>query len=233
MPTIVITGASQGIGAAIARRFAREPGATVVLVARNKERLDNVAAGCRELGASASTFVCDVADHEAVEATMSEIVAANGAPDLLVNNAGTFVPGSLLDTTPEEFRRQVDVNLNSAFYVTRSMLPAMIANKRGSIYFMASVASIRAYTNGVAYCASKHGLLGLSRVVREETRNDGIRTVAFLPGATRTASWDGTDLPDQRFMKPEDVAELVWSTYALSPRTMVEEVVMRPQLGDI
>lgn len=233
MPTIIITGASQGIGTAIALRFAREQNVTLALVARNEANLKTVADQCRSLGAKASVVVCDVADHHAVAHAMQSLVETLGVPDLLINNAGTFLPGSILETSPEEFKRQVDVNLNSAFYVTRSILPAMLERKSGAVYFMASVASIRAYPNGGGYCASKHGLLGLSRVVREETRNDGIKTVAFLPGATRTASWDGTDLPDERFMAPEDIAELVWSTFSLSPRTMVEEVVMRPQLGDI
>jgi NAD(P)-dependent dehydrogenase (short-subunit alcohol dehydrogenase family) len=221
------------MGRAIALRFAGDEGVRLALVARNETKLNEVAAACRQRGAMAQVYPCDVTDNAAVEAMASEIVKSFGAPDLLVNNAGTFMPGGILETTPEEFVKQIHVNLSSAFYVTRAFLPSMLERKSGSIHFMASVASIRAYAGGAAYCASKHGLLGLARVVREETREHGIKTVIFLPGATRTASWDGTDLPDSRFIPPEDIANIVWNTHSLSPRTVVEEVLIRPQLGDI
>ena len=233
MQVVVVTGASQGMGKAIALRFAGDPETRVVLIARNEAKLNDVAKVCRARGADAFVYACDLTDHEAVASTAAAIVADVGTPDLLVSNAGTFLPGGLLETTPEEFKRQIDINLSSGFYVTRAFLPSMLERKSGSIFFMASVASIRAYPGGGAYCASKHGLLGLARVVREETREHGIRTITFMPGATRTASWDGTDLPDERFIPPDDIADLVYSTYAVSPQTVVEEILIRPQLGDI
>ncbi len=233
MSTIVITGASQGMGRAIALRFAAADGVKLALVARNKTKLAAVAEACRSKGATVEIYPCDLTDSNAVERLGAKVLEELGTPDLLVNNAGTFLPGSLLETTVEDFKKQIDVNLSSAFYVTRAFLPSMIDQKRGSIHFMGSVASTKAYPGGGAYCASKHGLLGLARVVREETREHGIRTVIFMPGATRTASWDGTDLPDSRFIPPDDIAEIVWSTYSLSPQTVVEEVLIRPQLGDI
>jgi len=95
------------------------------------------------------------------------------------------------------------------------------------------VPSIKAYPNGGSYAISKFALLGFSKVLREELKPAGIRVTAILPGATKTASWEGTDLPDSRFMKPEDVAEAVFSAWSLSPHSVVEELLIRPQLGDI
>ncbi len=233
MPTVVITGASQGIGQAIAEAFAAEPDARLALVSRNEQKLNVVAEACRAKGAEAAVFLCDVTDIQAVDNTAAAIQTRWGVPDVLVNNAGMFQPGSILDTAPAVFREQVEVNLNSAFYVTHALLPAMVTEQRGHLFFMASVASIRAYPGGAAYCAAKHGLLGLARAVREETKNQGIRVTTLLAGATRTPSWDGTDLPDERFMPAEDIARTVLDLWKLSDRTVVEEILLRPQEGDL
>ncbi len=230
---VLITGASQGIGAAIARRFALASGNRLVLLARNRERLEKVASHCRALGAEAMVIPTDVTREEAVLQARKQVETAYGPPHVVVNNAGQFLPGSVLNTSAEQFRAQVEVNLLSAFIVTHTFLPLMLEQGEGHLFFMGSVASIRAYPNGAAYCAAKHGLLGLARVVREETRESGIRVTTLLPGATWTPSWTGTDLPPERFMPPEDIAEMVFQIHLLSPRTDVEEIILRPQLGDI
>ena len=233
MQTIVVTGASQGIGRAISEAFASFPQARIALIARNKQKLEETASLCHTKGAEALPFPCDLTADEEVSATAGAILSKWGAPDVLVSNAGMFEPGSLLETTPSAFRRQLEVNLTSAFLVTHAFLGSMIERRAGSIFYMASVASIRAYPAGAAYCASKHGLLGLARSVREETREAGIRVTTLLPGATLTSSWDGVDVPAERLMPPEDIAKTVLEIYRLTDRTVVEEIVLRPQLGDI
>ena len=233
MPTIVVTGASQGIGRAVCEAFAELPDAKIALLARSEEKLEQVATSCRSRGAEAMPVRCDVTVDEDVVAAAQAVLTRWGAPDVLVNNAGLFEPGSLVDTTAEAFRRQLDVNLTSAFLVTQAFLPAMIERGSGTLFYMASVASIRAYPAGGAYCAAKHGLLGLARSVREETRESGLRVTALLPGATFTPSWDGVDLPEERFMPAEDIARAVVEIYGLSDRTVVEEIVLRPQEGDL
>lgn len=233
MPLVLITGASQGIGAATAEAFAALPGTRLALVSRNAEKLARVADACRAHGAEAIVFPCDLTDDDAVVRMAADVQARMGVPDVLLNNAGAFTPAPLLETSPAAFRQQVDANLTSAFLVTHAFLPAMLARGTGHLFFMGSVASIRAYPGSVAYCASKHGLLGLARVVREETREAGLRVTTLLPGSTRTPSWDGTDEPDERFMAPEDVARAVLSAYEMSARTVVEEILLRPQLGDL
>ena len=109
----------------------------------------------------------------------------------------------------------------------------MKKRKKGHIFNICSTASITAYTNGGSYCISKFAMYGMSKVLREELKADQIRVTSVMPGATFTASWEGVDLPEDRFMKPEDVAEMIFTTYQLSDRTVVEDLVIRPQLGDL
>lgn len=233
-PVVVVTGASQGIGEAAILAFAEGvPGARLALVSRNAARMEAVAARAREHGAEAEVFPCDVTQDEAVAETARAILARFGPPAVLVVNAGAFEPGMIETTTAEAFRRQLDANLTSAFLTTQAFLPAMRAARTGHLFYMGSVASVRAYPGGVAYCAAKHGLLGLARVVREETKADGLRVTTLLPGATRTPSWDGTPEPDERFMPPEDIARALLDVWRLSDRTVIEEMLMRPQLGDL
>lgn len=233
MGTVVVTGASRGIGAAVALAFAREPETNVVLLARSRAQLERVAARCRELGADALALPCDVTDAEAVSICAEAVHRRFGAADVLVNNAGSFAPGGVAETTPAIFREQIEVNLTSAFLVTHAFLQPMLEAGRGDIIFMGSVASIKGYPRGVSYGAAKHGLLGLARSLRLEVSENGLRVVTMLPGATYTDSWSASGLAEDRFMPPEDVADAIVEICRLSRRTVVEEVLMRPQLGDV
>ena len=234
MPLVLITGASQGIGAAIAQAFAEEmPGTRLALVARTEKKLEDVAERCRQRGAEAEVFPCDVAYDDAVAHMAGKVKETMGVPDVLVNNAGSFAPGGVLEMSPVDFRRQVDVNLTSAFLVTHAFLKEMVERASGDVFFTASVASIVGYPRSVAYGAAKHGLLGMARALRAETQEMGIRVVSLLPGATYTDSWAASGLPAERFMPPEDLARLAVAIHQMSGRTVVEEVLMRPQLGDV
>ena len=232
MPLALITGASRGIGAAVALAFAAR-GWRVALVARDVAALATVAEDCRRAGGDPSAFRCDVTDDAAVADLADAVRGWGGTPDVVVNNAGAFRPGGVLDTSPEAFREQLEVNAVSAFLVTRAFLEGMLARGSGRVLMMGSVASVAGYPGGAAYGAAKHALLGLARALRAEVLGSGVSVTTLLPGATRTGSWDGTDLPDARFIPPDDVARVAVEVATLSPRTVVEEVLIRPDAGDL
>lgn len=233
-PVVLVTGASQGIGAAIARVFAAEiPGVRLALVARNERNLTLVEDACTKLGAEAAAFGCDVADEGAVDAMAGAVTKRFGAVDVLINNAGVFVGVPFTETTVAAFDQVVAANLRSAFLVSRALVPAMIQRGQGDIFFMSSIAGLDAYPNGAAYCAAKFGVTGLAKVLREETKTAGVRVCCVHPGATWTPSWSKSGIAESRIMPADDIARAFLDIYRLSRSTVVEEIVLRPQLGDV
>jgi len=153
----------------------------------------------------------------------------------LINNAGAFVPGRLQDEPADgsRLREMLAANLLSAYDVTRALLPTFAAQRSGHIFTICSTASLMAYPNGGSYGIAKFALLGFTKTLREELKTQGVRVTAVLPGATLTRSWDGVGEAPERFIRCEDVAEAVFAAFSLSPQAVVEELVIRPQLGDL
>lgn len=233
-PVVLITGASQGIGAAIAAAFAaRLPGVRLALVARSRARLAAVARRCKAHGAVAEIFPCDVANESEVAAMAKAVQRRFRRVDVLVNNAGHFAGAPLLELSVAQFDAILATNLRSVFLVTRAIAPAMIRRGRGDVFNLSSIAGLKAYPGGAAYGAAKFGVSGLSKVMREEWREKGIRVCCVYPGATWTPSWAGSGASPQRMMPASDLARAFVDIYQLSRRTVVEEIVLRPQLGDL
>ena len=165
---------------------------------------------------------------------MSAAVArAFGTVDVLINNAGGFVPKRFLETTLADFDAMIAVNLRSAFLVTRALMPALLKRGRGYVFFMRSIAGLQAYPGSTAYCAAKFGVTGLTKVLRAETKGSGVRVSCVCPGATWSPSWEGSGVSPERIMPAADVAQAFYDVYRLSPRTVVEEIVLRPEKGDL
>ena len=229
-PVVLITGASQGIGAAIAKVL---PGVKLALVARNQPNLDRVAKACAKLGAEAHTFACDVADEAAVGLMAGEVTQRFGTVDVLINNAGDFSAAPFLDLSVADFDRMIAVNLRSVFLISRAFVPAMVKRGSGDVFNMSSIAGLIAYPNGAAYGAAKFGVSGLSKVMRAELKDKGVRVCCVYPGATASPSWDGSGVDAGRMMPAEDVARAFLDIYRLTRRTVVEEIILRPQQGDL
>jgi short-subunit dehydrogenase len=233
-PVVVITGASQGIGAAIARAFAAEvPAVNLALVARDSAKLAIVAGACLGLGAKAGVFPCDVSDEAAVAALESAVRRRFGAVDVLINNAGKYLGAPFLSTTAADFDRMLSANLRSLFLVSRAFAPGMVRRRRGDIFNMGSIAGITGLAGASAYTAAKFGVAGLSKAMRAEFRDKGVRVCCVHPGATVSPSWKGSGVPAKRMMPAEDVAQAFLALYRMTRRTVVEEVILRPQLGDL
>jgi short-subunit dehydrogenase len=234
-PVILITGASQGIGEAIAFVFARElPGCRLALVARAEKNLKRVAKKCLKLGASeAEIFPCDVAEEEPVGQMAAAVLKRFRGVDVLINNAGVFRAAPFLETTVKEFDSVIAANLRSTFLVSRAVVPSMVKRGGGDVFNMSSIAGLDAYPNAAAYCAAKFGVTGLSKVMREELKGQGVRVVAVHPGATVSPSWKDSGVDPARLMPTADVARAFFDIYRLSRRTVVEEIVLRPIGGDI
>ncbi len=229
----VVTGGTKGIGRAVIEKFASLK-FDIATCSRNRQELkalqDHLMAA---YSVKAYVFEADLSVTSQVKG-FTDFVNGLGQPvDVLVNNAGYFVPGQVMEEKDGVLESMVEANVYSAYYTTRGLCPGMKSLRNGHIFNMCSIASIKAYPNGGSYAISKFALLGFSKVLREELKAHNIRVTAVLPGATRTGSWDGVDLPDERFIKPEDVAEAVAGAYLLSPQSVVEEILIRPQLGDI
>lgn len=233
-PNIVVSGASKGIGRAIVQRFYKE-GFDVAFCARNNKALNQFKNELESSGSDQKVLAisCDVSDKEAVEWFAEQVAFEFEKIDVLVNNAGIFIPGALSLEEEGTFEKQMHTNLFSAYYLTRALLPYMKELEHAHLFNICSTASITAYANGGSYCISKFALLGMNKVFREELKPEKIAVTAVLPGATLTDSWAGTDLPENRFIDAEQVAEAVWQAYQMSPRTVLEEILIRPMEGDI
>lgn len=231
---IVVSGGTKGIGRAIVEAFVKE-GFDAAVCARKPEELAKLKNELEEVYAGSTILVhaADVSVKEQVKSFADFIISLNRPVDVLVNNAGYFVPGEIATEEEGVLEQMMNANVFSAYHLTRGLVTTMRKNKSGHIFNMCSIASIKAYANGGSYAITKFALLGFSKCLREELKKDGIRVTSIMPGATKTASWDGVDLPDERFIPVEDVADIVYSSYSLSTRSVVEEILIRPQLGDI
>lgn len=234
---VIITGGSKGLGRAIAEAFGEDKqGHGIFLCARNEEDLK--AFGMELQGRFPRTnvqwYACDMSKPAEVQAFASWILAQEVRIDVLVNNAGQFIPGSVHNEADGVLEQLMAANLYSAYHLTRALLPAMIAAGRGGhIFNMCSIASLQAYANGGAYSISKFALAGFSRNLREELKPHQIKVTAVYPGAAYTDSWSGSGVDPKRIMEAQDVAKMIYAASFLSPQACVEEIVLRPQLGDL
>jgi short-subunit dehydrogenase len=230
----VITGASRGIGKAVAQIFALH-GYNLYLCSKNESNL------LQTIEELKTRFPHIKVDGQAVdvgkqqEALLFAQWVLNNADtvDVVVNNAGSFVQGNVSDEPDGALENMLNVNLNSAYHITRALLPRMKAAQRGHIFTLCSIASLAAYPGGGAYSISKFALLGFTKNLRHELKEQGIKVTAVIPGAVYTDSWESSGIAEQRIMEAGDIARMIFTASQLSPQAVVEEIILRPQLGDL
>jgi 3-oxoacyl-[acyl-carrier protein] reductase len=223
---VFVTGGGRGIGRAIALRFARE-GARVAISARHSDQLDAVVAEIDAAGGKGIAAQMNVMEHGGVEAAVWRVLQfTGGVLDVLVNNAGIFLPRPFPEIDRQNWKQTLDVNLTGAFFVTSEAIDALLEGERPLLVNIASEAAKRGFPGSVAYCASKYGLRGFSDALRAEYAERGLRVSTVYPGATDTTILDGLPGEQDRseMNRPEDVAEVVWQAWVAPAGAPIDDL---------
>lgn len=230
----IITGASKGIGRAITEAFAAE-GFDLAICARNEQDLADLAEQLQSAYPDSRIFYSafDCADRESLLGFVDEVSEQFDTIDVLVNNVGLYIPGSIMDEEDGNLELMINTNLYSAYYLSKYFAGVMIEERKGHIFNICSTASIKPVVAAGSYSISKFALMGLTKVLREELMHQGIKVTAVLPGSTLTASWSGTTIPRSKFVLPEDVAGAIMNAYKMSEGAVVDEILIRPMLGEV
>jgi len=223
----IITGATKGIGRAIAFALA-EAGYNLAICSRNVAELAALAGTLEQKGIKVHYLVTDCADKVSVYSFCDFCSSAFGQIDVLVNNAGVFIPGSLLDEEDACFENQLELNLNSVYYLSKYMGRIMRSQGFGHIINICSIASKQIKENAGSYGVTKSAMRSLNYVLRDELAKHNVKVTAVLPGSTLTASWDGMEIPKDKFVQPEDIAESISQLLKLSTAANVDELIIRP-----
>ena len=230
----VITGASRGVGKAVAEIFATH-GYHLYLSSLKEagllETIEELKARFPNIDIDGKAF--NLGKKQEARLFGEWINNTVDTIDVLVNNAGTFIPGNISNEPDGALETMLEVNLFSAYHTTRTVLPKMMTARTGHIFTMCSIAALSAYDNGGAYSISKFALLGFTRNLRKELYDYGIKVTAVIPGAIYTDSWKGSGVTEERIMEAEDIAKLIFAATQLSPAAVMEEVIVRPQLCDL
>ncbi|MDB5019252.1 MAG: short-chain dehydrogenase/reductase [Pedobacter sp.] len=223
----IITAATKGIGRAISIKLA-EQGFNLAICARNEQELKSFAEELSYTGVQVKYLKADCSLKEDVYSFCDFALKELGFIDVLVNNAGTFLPAALLDESDEAFELQLGLNLKSAYYISKRIGKTMRENRSGHIFNICSVASKEIVKNAGTYSVTKTALLCLNNVLRQELAEYNVKVTAILPGSTLTSSWEGTDIPEEKFVQPEDIANTIYHVLNLSTGANVDEVIIRP-----
>ncbi|MGV3761133.1 SDR family NAD(P)-dependent oxidoreductase [Parapedobacter sp.] len=232
--TALITGATKGMGLAITNKLAAL-GCNLLLTARNKEELEMLKATLenQHAGITVQYNACDVADAQQLDGLISWLAETVPGPDILINNVGIFKPVSVLDETDEDFQQQLQVNYITPHLLSRAVGRHMRKNRRGHIFNISSIASREPVSAAGTYTVTKFAVRGLTQVLREELRSHDVKVTEIIPGSTLTSSWEGTEIPADRFILPADIAEAIVTCLRMSDGANMEEIVIKPRYGNI
>ena len=221
------------MGKATAEKFAAA-GNNLFICARNEKELAETA---KELEAKYKCkvfyFPADLSEKRSAQEFGNWVLQQTADVDIVVNNAGQFIPGSIYNEEDGLLEKMININLYAAYHVTRIFLPSMMKRKQGHIFNMCSIAALKSYDNGGSYSISKFALMGFSKNLREELKPYNIKVTAVYPGAVYTSSWFGSGVAESRIMESKDIAEMIVASATLSPQACVEDIVIRPLLGDL
>ena len=229
--TVIITGASRGIGRVIARTFAQKTEHPLFLIARTQSDLKITRDECLEEGAKVAIASCDLTQKQQV--TGLALPDDFPPPGIIINNAGIYLLKQLQQTSYEDFLKQIKTNLFSAVHVVDRFLDDVKDLNRGLIINICSFGALEGLADSGAYATSKHALLGYTRSLRQELLSPNIGVTALNLGQTQSTSWEGSSVAAEKLIDPQDVAELLVTLTKFSPRTIAEEITLKPQHGRV
>lgn len=227
MMNAVITGATRGIGRAIALKLA-ENHYNLAICARNERELEALADELRIYPVKVFTFRIDCSKKAEALIFFENVQQAMGKVDVLVNNVGVFLPGEMLDEPDESYELQVQLNLNATYYLSKNFGKMMREAQSGHIFNICSIASTEPVENAGSYAVTKAAMLSLNNVLRKELAVYRVKVTAILPGSTFTSSWEGTTIPNETFVQPEDIAQSLHSILNLSSGVNVDQLILTP-----
>ncbi len=230
----IVTGATKGIGKAVCLKLAAN-NCNLAICSRNWPDLQDLK---KEIGdkfpeIQVILFKADLEKPQDVLDFAEFVNSEFNFVDVLVNNAGIFIPSAFLDEDENAFEKQMQINLNTPVVLSRIFGSKMRDQKKGHIFNICSVASLNPAENAGSYSVTKFALLGLTKVLRMELRSYGVKVTAVLPGSTLTASWEGTKIPADKFVLPDDVADAIINSLKMSPGANVDEIIITPLGGDV
>jgi short-subunit dehydrogenase len=231
---VIITGASRGLGKAIADIFAAN-GCNLYLTSLSERKLYDAVEELmtRFPGIVIKAKPFDLSKKQQSKDFGNWVLGFEVPVDVLINNAGSFAGRNIHDEEEGALEEMIETNLYSVYHLTRALLPVMIRQKSGHIFNMSSIAGLKAYPGGGSYSISKFALHGFSVNLREELKPHNIKVTTVFPGAAYTDSWASTGIAKERFMEAADIAKMIFAASQLSPSACVEDIILRPQLGDI
>lgn len=230
----LVTGAGSGIGAAVARALGRE-GANLVLTGRRKEPLEDMKKEIEANGVPVFAHPCDVRSADQVFDLKETALSFYGHVDVLINSAGVALNRPILESSEEDFERLFDTNVKGVFLCSKAFVPDMVKRGKGSVVMISSLSGKRPFIGGGIYSATKFAVQGISEVLRQEVRREGVRVIVICPGTVHTALFNSPgfgeymdSLPGD--LQPQDVAETIVGALTLPERALVSELEIRPAI---
>jgi len=223
----VVTGASRGIGKAIALRLAKE-GNDVIIFGRDEEALKKVKAEINKYYVFCDHYAGDVADTDFVNNSIIKVLDEKKKIDILINNAGIGIFKKFVDSTLEDFKKQMEVNIYGVYNFTKAVINQMIERHSGTIINISSLAGKNSFVNGTMYAATKHALMGFTRSLMLEVREFGVKVAAVCPGSVDTEFFSGHRMDNPKILQSDDIAEAVSVILRLPDNALTSEIDIRP-----
>jgi len=231
--SILITGSTKGIGNAIASKFAANQYNLILIARSDKDLQDQKKNLLEQFDIDILCISADMSEKKQVQKIVDQLRELNITPDIIVNNIGIYQPSTIFDEDDILMEKMMNINYYSGYYLTKTLLPSMLERNSGHIFSICSVANINPVKQAFAYTISKYAVYGFIKTLRESLVETEIKTTAIIPGSTLTDSWDGTTVESERFIMADDIAETIFMAANLSKGACLEEIIIRPQHGQI